>query len=145
MDILEQNKKNLLKLHLFEVFSYHQFPQILSNETAILNIILTLLPNKSLFYVSAICAIAITIIACCVKRFMRKKREADLEKKESRGKNGVDLKVCIIKVCYISNQIWNIKLNSWRPKIGHKRRYMFQNVFWWIFSQENRNRNRIMK
>ena len=45
-------------------------------------------------YFSAICAIAITCIACCVKRFMRKKRESDLEKKEAKGKNGVDLKVC---------------------------------------------------
>ena len=50
-----------------------------------------------MLYFSAICAIAITCIACCVKRFMRKKREADLEKKESKGKNGVDLKVRIKK------------------------------------------------
>ena len=50
-----------------------------------------------MLYFSAICAIAITCIACCVKRFMRKKREADLEKKESKGKNGVDLKVRITK------------------------------------------------
>ena len=50
-----------------------------------------------MLYFSAICAIAITCIACCVRRFMRKKREADLEKKESKGKNGVDLKVRIKK------------------------------------------------
>ena len=50
-----------------------------------------------MLYISAICAIAITCIACCVRRFMRKKREADLEKKESKGKNGVDLKVRITK------------------------------------------------
>ena len=50
-----------------------------------------------MLYFSAICAIAITCVACCVKRFMRKKREADLEKKESKGKNGVDLKVRITK------------------------------------------------
>ena len=54
--------------------------------------------EERMVYFSAICAIAITCIACCVKRFMRKKRESDLEKKEAKGKNGVDLKVCKIEV-----------------------------------------------
>ena len=56
----------------------------------------SLLRNKILliyFLILAICAIALTILACCIKRFMKKKREADLNKKESKGRNGVDLKV----------------------------------------------------
>ena len=59
-----------------------------------------------MLYFSAICAIAITCIACCVKRFMRKKREADLEKKESKGKNGVDLKVRIKNINNIQDIVF---------------------------------------